>query len=170
MCTADTLSRAPVAEPGPSSIAFQNELEVYMHLITSSLPASSSRLQEYRDKQKEDQECSLTCSYCTTEWPDAADVAPNLKPYSEVRSELTLCNDILLRGFRIVVPVSLQKQTLEKIHHGHQGIQKCRSRANSSVWWPRISDHITEMVKSCPECTKESFQNREPMIASSLPN
>ena len=170
LCTADTLSRAPVAEPGPNSIAFQNELEVCMHLITSSLPASSSRLQEYHDKQKEDQECSLIRSYCTTEWPDAADVPPNLKPYSEVRSKLTLCNDILLRGCRIVVPVSLQKQTLEKIHHGHQGIQKCRSRANSSVWWPRISDHITEMVKSCLECAKESFQNQEPMIASSLPS
>ena len=159
LCTADTLSRAPVAEPGPNSIAFQNKLEVYMHLIISSLPASSSRLQEYRDKQKEDQECSLIRSSCTTEWPDAADVPPNLKPYSEVQSELTLCNDILLRGCRIVVPVSLQKQTLEKIHHRHQGIQKCRSRANSSVWWPRMSDHITEMVKSCPECAKESFQN-----------
>ena len=33
-----------------------------------------------------------------------------------------------------------------------------------------MSDHITEMVKSCPECAKESFQNRQPMIASSLPN
>ena len=170
LCTADTLSRAPTAKPGPNSIAFQNELEVYMHLISSSLPASSARLQEYCDEQKEDPVCSLIRSYCATEWPDAADVPSNLKPYSEVRSELTLCNDILLRGCRIVVPVSLQKQTLEKIHHGHQGIQKCRSRANSSVWWPRMSDHITEMVKSCPECTKDSFQNCEPMIASSLPN
>ena len=114
--------------------------------------------------------CSLICSYCATEWPDAVDVPSNLKPYSEVRSELTLCNDILLHECRIVVPVSLQKPTLEKIHHGHQGIQKFRSRANSSAWWPRMSDHITEMVKFCPECTKDSFQNCEPMIASSLPN
>ena len=158
LCTADTLSRAPVAEPGPNSIAFQNELEVYMHLITSSLLASSSHLQEYHDKQKEDQECSLIRSYCTTEWPDATDVPPNLKPYSEVRSELTLCNDILLHGCRIVVPVSMQKQTLEKIHHGHQGIQKCRSRASSSVWWPRMSDHITEMVKPVQNVQKGHFR------------
>ena len=33
-----------------------------------------------------------------------------------------------------------------------------------------MSDHITEMVKSYPECTKDSFQNCEPMIASSLPD
>ena len=58
--------------------------------------------------------CSLIYSCCATEWPDAADVPSNLKPYSEVRSALTLCNDILLRGCRIVVPVLLQKQALEK--------------------------------------------------------
>ena len=33
-----------------------------------------------------------------------------------------------------------------------------------------MSYHITEMVKSFPECTKDSFQNCEPVIASSLPN
>ena len=59
-----------------------------MHLINSSLPASSSHLQEYFKKQKEDPEYSLISSYCTTEWPDAADVPFNLKPYSEVHSEL----------------------------------------------------------------------------------
>ena len=85
-----TSSGAPVAEPGPNSIAFQNELEVYMHLITLSLSASNSRLQEYRNKQKEDQECSLIRGYCTTEWPDAADVPLNLNPYSEVGLSL-LC-------------------------------------------------------------------------------
>ena len=69
--------------------------------------------------------CSHIHSYCATEWPDAADMPSNLEPYSEVYSELTLCNDILLCGCRIVVPVSLQKQTLD---HGHQGIHK--SRAN----------------------------------------
>ena len=68
--------------------------------------------------------CSLIRSYCATEWPDAADMLSNLEPYSEVHSELTLSNDILLRGCRIVVPVSLQKQTLD---HGHQDIHRSRA-------------------------------------------
>ena len=89
MCTADTLSRTLEAEPGSNSIAFQNELEAYMYLISSSLPASSACLQEDCDKQKEDPVCSLIHSYCATEWPDAADVPSNIKRYSEVHSELT---------------------------------------------------------------------------------
>ena len=82
LCTADTLSRASEAEPGSNSIAFQNELEAYMHRISSSLPANSAHLQEDYDKQKEDPVCLLIHSYCATEWPDAADVPSNLKPYS----------------------------------------------------------------------------------------
>ena len=107
LCTADTLFRAPAPETGPNSIAFQNDLEAHMHLISSLLPASSSHLQEYCGKQKEGPVCSLICSYCATEWPDAADVPSNLKPYSEANSELTLCNDILLHGCHIVVSVLL---------------------------------------------------------------
>ena len=109
LCTAATLSRALKAEPAPNSVAFQNELEAYMHLISSSLPASNVCLQVYCDKKKEDSVCSLICSYCATEWPDVADMPSNLKPYSEVHSGLTFCNDISLYGCRIVVPVSLQK-------------------------------------------------------------
>ena len=33
-----------------------------------------------------------------------------------------------------------------------------------------MSYHITEMVTSFPECTKDSFQNCEPVIVSSLSN
>ena len=77
--TADTLSRASEAEPGSNSIAFQNELEAYVHHISSLLHASSVRLQEDCDKQREDPVCSFIHSYCATEWLDAADVPSNIK-------------------------------------------------------------------------------------------
>ncbi len=49
---------------------------------------------------------------------------------------------LLLYDQRIVVPKALQRQTLQKIHTRHQGIQQCRLRAKSSNWWPGISkDH-----------------------------
>lgn len=91
-------------------------------------------------------------------------------PTSNHMQRYAVCNDILLCGWCIVVPTSLQKVTSQKIHHGHQGIQKCQSRANSSVWWPRMSEQITKMTKSSQECTKQSTVNRESMIPSSLPD
>ena len=47
------------------------------------------------------------------------------------RSEerLTECKQLLMHGQRIVIPRSLQRETLKKIHEGHQGIERCRARA-----------------------------------------
>ena len=46
--TADALSRAPISVTGVVSKNFQNKLENFVDTITSLLPASSTRLQEYR--------------------------------------------------------------------------------------------------------------------------
>ena len=69
--------------------------------------------------------CSHIRSYCATEWPDAADMPSNLEPYSEVYSELTLCNDILLCGCRIVVPVSLHWTMVIKASTDQEPINQC---------------------------------------------
>jgi len=47
-----------------------------------------------------------------------------MKPYWTVRGNLTLHDELLLYGGKIVVPKQLQKKqkkTLKKIHTGHQG-------------------------------------------------
>ena len=87
----------------------------------------------------------------------------------ELQSELSICNHLLLCNWCIVVPESLQKQTLEKIHNGHQGIQKRRSRASTAMWWPGMSNQISTVVKSCVECSKHARLNCEPMITTPLP-
>ena len=78
--------------------------------------------------------------------------------------------NLLLYRRRIVVPRSLQQETLKKIHAGHQGIQRFRLRAQSSVWWPGLSSQINEMVKNCQKCSKEFTEKREPLISSKLPD
>ena len=168
--TADALSRAPSSVAGTISQQFQNELESFVDTVTSVLPASSDHLEEYRTAQKADTTCSMVRHYCEKGWPHRSQVPDNLKPYCEVQSELSICSDLLLRNYCIVVPEPLQKQTLEKIHHGHLGIQKCRSRANTAVWWPGMSSQINAMVKSCVECSKHARPIREPMITTPLPD
>ena len=74
-----------------------------------------------------------------------------------------------MRGHRIMIPKTLQPETLNKLHEGHQGIVRCRQRAKSAVWWPGLSNQLTEFVQKCPECARDNTPNREPLIPTSLP-
>ncbi len=168
--TADALSRAPIATTLDEDRSFQQEMEHWVHTIVQSLPASPQRLKQYCEAQAHDPVCSELMKYCRVGWPAKSHLKPELKPYWETRNRLSLSQDLLLYGSRIVVPCALQKETLEKIHQGHQGIQRCHLRAQNSVWWPGISSQIKETVQLCPTCAEHSLTQYEPMIALPLPD
>ena len=167
---ADTLSQAPHTSPGGNSIAFQQEVESYMESVIAALPASNNRLQQYQDAQETDPICSSLRQYCIEGWPEKHKLSLVMCPYWEYRASFTLANNLLLCVSRIVVPESLQQETLRKIHQGHQGIQRCRARAQAAVWWLKMSNQIREMVHTCPDCAKYSTPPREAMISSTLPD
>ena len=43
-------------------------------------------------------------------------------------------------------------------------------RTKTSVWWPEIASQVSEMIKRCPECSREADAQKEPLIASPLPD
>ena len=165
--TADTLSRAPLST-SMSEITLQDSAEHFIHTVVSSLPVSESRLETYREAQRTDPVCSLVIHYCRQGWPRTSP-SSNIGPYWRVRGNLSVHNQVLLYGGRIVVPPALQKETLQAIHEGHQGIVHCRLRIKRSVWWPGISTQVTEMISNCKLCAKEQQPQREPLMPSPLP-
>ena len=64
----------------------------------------------------------------------------------------------------------MQDETLFKLRQDHQGIERCRLRAQTSVWWPGILSKINEMVERCPQCSRDRVQNKEPLIPTPLPD
>ena len=166
--TADTLSRAPLI-----STVRDQDLEELAEMLTSAqvehLPASKERLEQYRQAQHSDATCSTLMEYCRNGWPDRDKLTPNLVPFWPARGELTIGEDLLLYGNRLVVPRQMQAETLRKLHQGHQGIQRCRLRANISVWWPGIARQIYDFISQCPECCKDASPRREPLMPTPLP-
>ena len=134
------------------------------------LPASIQRLDTYHKARSEDPVCTLLCKYCQEGWPNKKAIDPRARPYWEAQRELTVGNEILLYGSRIVVPRALQAETLKKLHGGHQGIVRCRLRARTAVWWPGLSQQIADHIKKCPECTRDSSPHKEPLIPTPLPD
>ena len=109
--------------------------------------------------------------YTLTGWPQCLkDVITEAHPYHGARDDLSVANGLLLRDCRIVIPTKLRPDLLTKIHHGHQGVTKCRERAKQSVWWPGISQNIADMVAKCQHCiTNKHSQHNERLIPTTLP-
>ena len=82
---------------------------------------------------------------------------------------MTICDDLLLYNSRIVIPKPLQRETLQKIHSGHLGIEKSKRRTAASVWWPGVMQQVIQLVQNCQTCAKESRQGKEPLMTTELP-
>jgi len=57
----------------------------------------------------------------------------------------------------------MRAEIFGRIHEGHQGLNKCRDRANISMWWPGIASQTTHKVENC----MRRAQNRDTLVNTS---
>ena len=169
LATADTLSRAPVVLPGKREEEEEVLTQSYVNSIFSSIPASDHRLEEVKQAQQRDRECSQIIDYCVRDhWPESAR-RDHSRFYVE-RHSLTVVNGTLLHGNRLVIPQALRPEMLGRIHQGHQGIVKCRALARSCIWWPGMSKDIGLLVEKCSSCEKFRQVPPQPLIPTPTPD
>lgn len=82
---------------------------------------------------------------------------PLLCPHRESRGQLSVVDDLLMYDCSSVIPRSME-------------ITKCRSRACTSVWWPRLSKQIEDLVPQCVTCAKDRPTPKEPFLLASFPS
>lgn len=71
----------------------------------------------------------------------------------------------------MLVPESLRKDMLNRIHYGHLGIEKCKSRAREHLFWPEMAKQINDVVKNCETCLKYQKANqKETLMPKEIPN
>ena len=157
--TADALSRAPVDGPDSQDATLVDNVEIFTAQTLDLLPASQKKLLEIRDAQREDAILRQVVQYVQAGWPAYIPEQPLLRPYWSNRERFTIVDDLLLYDERLVIPVNLRMDMLNKIHHGHLGMTKCRARAQQSVWWPGLSLAIQDLVRNCQTC-KEQLPDR----------
>ena len=170
---ADTLSRGPLPHESQQDDfqQVQQDVEAHIDLIKSTWPATDRRLEEISRETSQDRVLSAAVQYTATGWPAyQTDVGPELQELYAVRNELSVHNGLLIKANRIVIPTSLRADILDLIHAGHFGIQKCRERANSSVWWPGLNKEIVNKVQQCAHCEiRRPSQRSEPLQPTPLP-
>ena len=77
---------------------------------------------------------------------------------------------LMLFGDRLIVPTQLRSSMLQLINECHLGEDKCKSRAQSSMYWHRMCHDIEDTVAKCSICLKYRAANpKEPLIPHSVP-
>ena len=89
-------------------------------------------------------------------WPNTfREISKNLQPYWSYQDELSIENGILMKSGRIIISMVMQPELLQKIHYGHQGMEKCKLRAKSCVLWRNIDQDINKIVQGCVICQEQ---------------
>ena len=173
MVVADTLSRAINQDQQHDAKKDEDDqqMERFVHSIISSLPVSERRLKQIREETLKDETLQTIRNYTQQGWPHKGKINFYVKPYFSYKDEIWFHDGILFKGQRIIVPSSLRTEILKIIHTGHFGIEKCRIRAQTSVFWPRISADITNMISNCNICLNtRNRQQRETFIPHEIPS
>ena len=133
LCVADALSRLQNRDGEVESTISDDEMKAHVDSVINSIPVSDTKLQEIIELQDEDIVCKELKKYCLEGWPIKDRLNSMTKLYWSERGELTVVQNLLVKGLRIVVPSAMRLEVMDKIHEGHQGITKCRARAKSAV-------------------------------------
>ena len=78
-----------------------------------------------------------------------------MTPYTQRRNELTVVDNCVLWGSRVVVPLQARSQVVEELHEGHPGSSRMKSLARGYVWWPGMDGELEKKVKECPACQSD---------------
>lgn len=147
---------------------FWEDTNIYVDSITN-LPASTMYLGQLRKELKSDNVCSSVMKLCVEGWSEQSKSDPVQKLYWAERALLTVQDDLLLRGTRLVIPAAMRNSVLSKLHEGHLGLVKCREQARQSLWWPGLSHQLKEVLLNCRTCLKERQNPKEPLMPTQLP-
>lgn len=144
---ADFLSRLPTS--GNFIDEEESNTASYVNFIEN---ASAINFSAVRAATAEDQCLSQVINFVKNGWPTQISVEDQLKPFKTRANELNIEHDLLLWGYRVIIPSALRKKFLGELHSTHSGIVKMKAKARSHFWWPKLDEQIEKVAGSCHQC------------------
>ena len=156
---------APESQDYTSSLS--NVEKIPVHQLTQIAPASTARLEELCEATTKDHQLQLLIRAVHEGWPQLFKNCPHsLRLFWTFRDEITYEDDILYKGAQLIMPKSERQTTLKVIHMGHYAIEKMKLRATETVYWPGITEDITNTYHQCQICTKFARSQQKETLQS----
>lgn len=139
---ADALSRLPLST--------ENDIEHQeIHAFSEKPPINWVQVAEHTRKDKVLREI---CEKISNGWTHADKKHEQLEPYFHKRLMLSVENDCIFYGNRVLIPNSLKIDTLKLLHDTHIGVCRMKATARLYVWWLSIDKDIEAFAQQCEAC------------------
>ena len=156
MEVADALSRATCTATTASK--FQHELE---KVCAVDVNIADPTLKRVAECTKEDAVLQTVIKLTQAGWPEVSRrVPPEARPYYSVRDELVTEDGVLYKGNRCVIPKTMRREMLARLHTSHMGTEATLKRARETIYWPHINTEIRDYINKCDAC--QSTARRQP--------
>lgn len=146
-CAADALSRLPL--PTEDAIV-DDDSEIVIQAINTIFAGNSVSKAELQQATADDSILSRVISHVMSRWPHK--VEDSMIPYKRLRDELSVIDNCLFRGERLVIPSQLQAQLINCAHSAHQGIVRTKQRLRDIYWWPGMDRMVEDAIHHCGMC------------------
>ena len=159
LCCVLELSRVIMSDPQPHDHETADEIETSIQAFTCEAIAQLSdhigsiTHAQIKAAAHSDPDYMSLILIIRTGFPATRHMTdPKIRQFWEVRTRLSVEDDIALLNDRIIIPAALRKRVLQCLHSAHQGVTSMRARANCTVYWPGMNASIRNFRECCIAC------------------
>ena len=163
---ADALSIVTPMDPENNNIKLPiiavNMITTQVLMSTDCQGSFSNKLQHLRESTLQDEQLTQLKGYITT--CDKKNLLTDLYEFWPHKEMLSIESALITCRTRIIVPREMRPEMLQYIHEGHQGKEHCLLRAKNTVFWPKITYDIQQLIEKCMIC--QEYGKSQPLIGA----
>ena len=152
----DALSQTPVGKPITAEFLTENDEDNNQEPSIAEIRVihrdglESIQLQELCKFAAADDSYQKLKDYVLNGFPDHRhSLHECCRCFWQARQHLSIDDDLLVHGCRLVIPSQMRTNILSQLHVAHQKPVRTKQRAHLTVCWPGIDHDIDNMIHAC---------------------
>lgn len=166
--TADCLSRLPLPLPADPSTDVEPDIVAHISSTLSALPVT-----DFEAACSSCPEMTALRDQIHRGWPPSIrTVNQAMTSYYKVKEELSVKDNFIFRGSRLLVPSTVRQTLISLAHESHQGVVRTKQRLRELYWWPKMDVEVQTCIASCVACQsndKTATTHPAPLQPTQLP-
>ena len=113
----------------------------------------------------QDEQLARLKGYINTGFPcDKKSLLRDFHDFGPHKEMLSIESGLITCGNRIIVSREMRPEMLQNIHEGHQGRECCLLRAKNTVFWPKITYDVQQLIEKSMIC--QEYGKSQPLIGA----